>query len=325
MFVTIFLDMLKQFKQIKFTAVAMVGVLRRHRLKIPKTQLEIESKFKLSPQEIAQWMEFYQHHSPDEGKPAGDFPFFYFESVCALSFHKILTSLGVNFRHILNLETAFEFSPGFDSGNMLTTEYSVTTKLADLFEFDDKNRCVANIEVCIFKPKEEKPVLKINFNFLIKEVPEKDLKILRSIVNIKQAKRDFNFTSRPTPELGVNNKSFFKNSMLFSKNMGLEYGMISGDMNVVHTSWLMCKLFGIKKPFIQGLCIANYAVYKLGKREKGGLRNFKIQYCRPVFLDQTVEIRYNHETFEIIDSKNKILARGNFERYVPATTILKAA
>ena len=60
--------------------------------------------------------------------------------------------------------------------------------------------------------------------------------------------------------------------------MGMEYGLISGDMNVVHTSWLACKLFGIKKPFIQGLCIANYAIYKLGKREKGDLKNFKIQY-----------------------------------------------
>ncbi|MBN1410245.1 MAG: hypothetical protein JW969_05320 [Spirochaetales bacterium] len=52
---------------------------------------------------------------------------------------------------------------------------------------------------------------------------------------------------------------------------GLQYGRLTGDGNMVHINDLTAKLFGFRKPFIQGYCTANLVMKHLSQKCRGGV------------------------------------------------------
>jgi MaoC like domain len=96
------------------------------------------------------------------------------------------------------------------------------------------------------------------------------------------------------------------------EGMGFSYGKVSGDLNLVHTTKLAAKIFGHPKPFIQGLCTANYVLRHLTPIY-GPPSALRISFAKRVFVGQQIELRHVPHKFEVCDSKGSLLAFGDFD------------
>ena len=99
--------------------------------------------------------------------------------------------------------------------------------------------------------------------------------------------------------------------------MGVAYGQVSGDMNVVHTSSTAARLFGYRPPFIQGLCTANYILKSLTEASGHAPSRLTIGFGRPVVTDSVVALYHTADAFEVCDAKGSILASGEWEKSSP--------
>lgn len=94
------------------------------------------------------------------------------------------------------------------------------------------------------------------------------------------------------------------------KNFGACYGKISGDRNPVHTRRWLAKLFGYPRAFVQGSATLNFIIKCFIGEQQEKIKHLNIKFCRPIFLGQTVEIRFTAEKFELVSSDNELLAFG---------------
>ena len=108
---------------------------------------------------------------------------------------------------------------------------------------------------------------------------------------------------------GNDRKSF---DISVADDAGVQYGKLSGDKNPVHISSVAAKLFGFSKPFIQGLCTANYVLKELAQISQGKIHYFEISFLSPVFVGEDIAIHINNESFEVVDIKNRVLVSGKW-------------
>lgn len=95
-------------------------------------------------------------------------------------------------------------------------------------------------------------------------------------------------------------------------DMGLRYGLLSRDFNIVHISPLLTRLFGYPRTFAQGLCTANYILKVLSEDEGRKVRSPSLQHCRPVFLGQTVSLQVGASRVEVVDPAGSLLVQGTW-------------
>ena len=93
------------------------------------------------------------------------------------------------------------------------------------------------------------------------------------------------------------------------RQMGLDYGRISGDMNPVHTCRLGAWLFGLKRPFLQGLALRNLVVRHLA--ELGvSVEHLKLTFASPAYLGQTLLLVVDSGALEVHDAQGRLVAFG---------------
>ncbi len=95
-------------------------------------------------------------------------------------------------------------------------------------------------------------------------------------------------------------------------DMGIQYGKVSGDLNMVHTTAFAAKLFGYRKPFIQGLCTANYVLKHLTGSTNDALGSFDITFARSVFVGEIIHLYYVEDSFEVCRADGKLAAYGRW-------------
>ena len=115
-------------------------------------------------------------------------------------------------------------------------------------------------------------------------------------------------------QIAVQFLSRCSNAIDVPEDMGMRYGKVSGDLNIVHTTALAARLFGHEGAFIQGLCTANYVLVRLAAASELPLQSFRISFAQRVFVGTRVELLFKDKAFEVLDDKAGLLAFGDFER-----------
>jgi acyl dehydratase len=95
-----------------------------------------------------------------------------------------------------------------------------------------------------------------------------------------------------------------------SPNMGVDYGKISGDLNIVHTTHLAARLMGYPKAFIQGFCTVNLLLGQLAGAMNLSLKELHCTFARPIFVGETVYFSHEHDRFELVNNRGKVVAYG---------------
>jgi acyl dehydratase len=236
-------------------------------------------------------------------------PFTYYTTSGTMMLMRIVEDVGVNFRHLMHLKSDITFHPG---GRILEPDKTYTLKatLDDIVQLRD-DRVTLITRAWIHDENDESLLTNRDF-FIILNLAPKYIEELRS-----------------TPGFGRHDVSEFENlsklqAMLTSQDvqripikvpedMGKRYGKVSGDMNLVHTTRIAARIFGFPKPFIQGLCTANYVLKHLTGVCQEPVLSLTATFTRRVYVGQTVYLSFDDQRFELCDKKGALLVLGEWE------------
>jgi CRP-like cAMP-binding protein len=289
---------------IAYYTTAVRHVLKRHRLIVDRWFPTYEANLRLTSDEQAQWLKLFDTSDART-------PFTYHSMVGTLALMQLVGDIGVNFKNLMHLKSEMSLAPNRWMGPGQTYRFNV--KIEAVLPLRDDRVAV----VCASKVDDEtgKRVGSYrDFFIILKLKPDyvESAQKVRGCDHLDQgqfhnlANRQSKLTSVPgITSIGID----------VPKRMGLSYGKISGDLNLVHTTRLAAALFGHPRPFIQGLCTANYVLRHL-TAVLGPPVDLHITFARRVFIGERIQLLFSRSEFEVCDSRGAVLAFGDFK--VPA-------
>jgi len=270
---------------------AIKGVLRKHRIEFKKPRYGRDSNFVYLESTKRRWHKLY--NVPENIHV----PFTVYGYSGAVGMMKVLKELGVNFRHLLHLKSEIHICGEMQAGESYVID----------FEFDDVLRIKADKAAIIGTvkvKKDDRIFLEVRDHFVIKEAPESDLAKLR-FDETGQFRGITRIPAKPMDGALIR-------EMFIEGHYAKDYGSASGDKNIVHTTAFTSRLFGYRRPFIQGLCTANLILSRLSI-DGVNLEYFSIVFCRPVYLRSTVFLHYTRSEYRLMDREGRVLCFGDIK------------
>jgi acyl dehydratase len=114
---------------------------------------------------------------------------------------------------------------------------------------------------------------------------------------------------RKDPQLDATQPGSVVGAIRVPANMGKRFGQVSGDFNPVHTTQWAARMFGVKRPFLQGLGLRNAMIRQLALHSRPLVR-FSMSFATPAFLDQTLRVVMQGDAFELVDEGGQVVAFG---------------
>lgn len=292
-----------------YYASALRTVLRQHRLSVDREFPHYEASLRLRPDERARWHALFGV-APDTPRPP---PFTFHTTVGTLVMMKVVADVGVNFRNLLHLRSEMELAPrDVEPG----VEHRLRARLADILALrGDRVALVVDSRV---HDADGHLLRSFRDYFVILNVEPQQVQALRE-------RKGFGRLPAPSARDTVRRQSKLagragtrQRAVDVPADMGLRYGKVSGDLNLVHTTPLAARVFGHERPFVQGLCTANQVFAVLADEAPDPLQRFAIAFTHPVFTGQRVEVLTGNGEFEVIDGEARVLAFGSFARQAAA-------
>jgi MaoC like domain len=226
------------------------------------------------------------------------------QSVGTLVYAQLFADLGLNLRHLLHLQHRSTHHAGVractrSQQQMLHCRVKRVLRLAE-------DRVL--VEVCTeVHDADGERLSTIEDGFIVSQLPTDDLAGLPSDRSVL---RDLLGLRRRLPRLSTTEGHALVAEMEVPGRMGLAYGRISGDMNPVHTCRLGAWLFGLKRPFLQGLGLRNLVVRHLA--ELGApVDRLQLTFAAPALLGQHLLLVVDGGDVEVHDAQGRLVAFGS--------------
>jgi acyl dehydratase len=281
-----------------YWSATLASLLTTHRLKAPREQRYTADAI-ISERLSAKWHSLFDV-KPEDTDPI---PFLYYQSVGTLLYTRIFADLGINFRNLLHVkhETLHLMAPSACASvrrNRLDCGLKHVKRLG-------KDKALVSLETHIYGPGET-PLSVVQDSFLIRKLPSHDLNNLDSDATAVWEMRALRVRAA---ELDMRTEGTRHCSMSVTPDMGRSYGKVSGDMNPVHTTRLGARLFGLPRPFLQGLGVRNLTIRHLA-RMGVPLDHLSLTFASPAYLGETLNLIVRDGRFEVQDSRRCIVAHG---------------
>jgi CRP-like cAMP-binding protein/acyl dehydratase len=303
----------------RYYAEALRGVLRPHRLTVADPPPLFEDDFSYTAAERDRWYALFGVRDASAAMP-----FTYFTTSGTLALMRIVRELGVNFRHLLHLRSEIQLNP---EGRVLAPgeRYRCTYRLRDIVRLRaDRAALVVKTDV---HDGAGRLMLSEQDYFIIKNLPARSVDALDGATPFarRSASAQLPPMGKRVPRLAPNHAegdaSVSRTTLSFGPGMGVAYGRVSGDMNLVHTTALAARLFGYRRPFVQGLCTANHVLRALTEAAAGSPpARLTIDFCRPVPVGSEMALYTADGQFELLDAQHNVAACGSWE----ATSTVRA-
>ena len=225
------------------------------------------------------------------------------------AFFATVGKLGIDFKTILHLsadisfhDENFQFEP--------LENYTYKARVEDILPYPSKNKAILKLRIEIYH-RDELKITHVD-KFFFRGVPKN---LYSTLVASKQTQDEFSGLSRKQSELvddGARSTKF-----KVSNKMGVKYGLLSGDLNPLHTVTLVSKMAKHPKSFVQGLCSVNLALAILKDRFDIDLGQFHCKFVSPVFCGEEYFFLEKGERFEIIDKEGQLKVAGSFKKTAP--------
>ncbi len=286
---------------INYYATALKNVLKQHRLISDRSFPVYETTFMLSADEHHKWTDLFDNADAKT-------PFTYHTIVGTMALMRVVGDVGVNFRNLMHLKSEM----GIAREHVIEPNhtYRLASRIEDIVALRD-DRVVIICTSGIFDILDNQ-VRNFRDYFVILNLEPRYVELLRSAS--KYGHRDageFQNLAARKPELGQGG-GVKRVAIDVPEDMGFRYGKVSGDLNLVHTTKLAARVFGHPRPFIQGLCTANYALRHL-TAEFGIPESLNITFAKRVFVGQQIGLDYVPGRFEVCDAAGGLLAFGDFK------------
>ncbi len=276
---------------------ALPAVFRRHRLNLPFSDRTYRVVFSLSEAEQQAWRTLFGL----EGDQRERVPLTYASSAATPAFMHLLSSLGINFKYLRHVASEIDFlstEAVFTAG----ASYTYMASLRDVVAVG-RGRVVLELGSSVFGPEDRLRSVHTDY-FMVSGFREAQLEALGASANLHKVAR-FEQISAYTRQLGGT-----PHIVTIPRAMGVRYGQLSGDMNIVHTTGLAARLMGFPRPFIQGLCTVNLLLSRLLPQPGTVTRRFSCTFTRPVFVAEALALHYDGERYELLNEAGKVVAYG---------------
>ena len=282
-----------------FYYLALKGLCRKQNIKLTDKELAFSKPYFFSNFDKTQFDTLF--HLPLSNK---DQKLTYYWKIYEKFYLQLMDTMKFNYANVLHLEHERHFLN--ENGLGLKQTYSVEGKLLGLTPLNH-DRVIMTTHVVCKGSKGELIFEQIDYIFL-KGVTEQQMKTIEQspLLNHSLPMSRFQSLSKKKAQLDQQPS----HDLMFPEYLGIYYGLVSGDLNPVHTSKLFARFFGIKKPFIQGVCTANYILKTLSHDLEQSIKNIQTTFCRPIYLGQKTHFHYDNanKKFELVDKNKKLLA-----------------
>ncbi len=114
--------------------------------------------------------------------------------------------------------------------------------------------------------------------------------------SIYLAKRKSNKPKSTTTVDNPVTKPFLSQEILIPANAGRQYAKIAGDRNPIHTSTLLAKVFGFKRPIAHGWYLVSKIVNLCEQHQNITYKTINVEFKSPVFLPGSLTIQLEEKT-----------------------------
>ena len=260
------------------------------------------ARVRISPQLRAEWQLLYGSVGSDV-----PVPYLYNQSVGTLLYTRIFRDLGLNFRHLLHVQhqtTHYLSVPDWVAAD----HQELHASMRGAWRIGDGKALIAT-RIAIHRPRDDGGALlgTVNDRFMIRNVPAHDL---ANLASGRAMIRSISALRRKNPELDPTAEGTRFASIPLPLDLGRRFGRVSGDSNPVHTTPFAARLFGMKRPFLQGLGLRNALVRELVLAGYP-LTRFQMSFTRPAFLGQTLRLVMQGREFEVVDESDHVVSFGS--------------
>ena len=225
------------------------------------------------------------------------------QSVGTLLYAQIFADLGLNLRDLLHLQHRSIHHAGV-AAFARAREQRLTCTVPRVLRLGE-DRVLVEVRTVI-SGTDGQLLAVVEDGFLVRNLPPARLAGLPSD---RLLLRELLGLSRRTPRLSTTQGDARVAEMPVPRAMGLAYGRISGDMNPVHCCRLGAWLFGLKRPFLQGLALRHLVLRHLA--ELGlPLDRLNLTFASPAYLGQSLLLVALGEDIEVHDAQGRLVAFG---------------
>ncbi len=289
---------------VSYYAAALKHVLKQHRLLVDRRFPAYETAFVVTAEEQAHWRALF-------ATTASTTPFTYHSTVGTMALMRVVGDVGVNFKNLMHLKCEMGIAPGHwvQPGQ----SYRLATQIEDIIALRD-DRVALVCASRVYDASGFRIGSYRDYFVILNLEPEyvEALRAARGYGHLDAA--EFQGIASRLPRL-TDGPAMRRHRIDVPEDMGMRYGKVSGDLNLVHTTAVAAKIFGHPRPFIQGLCTANYVLRHLSEAY-GPPQGLRITFAKRVFVGQQIELRHGAKEFEVCDGRGALLAFGDFD--VPA-------
>lgn len=277
------------------------GMARLHRPDLSKDISAVTAKVRFSEVDRRDWQKFVAQGPKDIQAPLT-----YYNSAGAFCLFRILGALKINFSTILHLQSNIELR---DSLEAVAPDqvYNMKMELYDVIP--RQAQCILVMQTEISDSHDR--LLRVHKDFwFVKKCPPH---FLEGIVSREPELCEiFRGLSKRTSSWLDWNGPVIKRQHRLGTKAGLEYGRISGDHNIIHTTSWGARLCGQKRPFLQGFGLMNLALHHATQVTSAPAQSLSVTFARPVLVDQVLRFYFGASRFEICDERQTLLAFGQF-------------
>jgi hypothetical protein len=199
--------------------------------------------------------------------------------------------------------------PGSDAGCLIPEAHYTLEATVEELRVWPRQRVTFACRCVVRRAGHETPVFETSDRFLVKEVPVRDCEALARRGDLyRGAGKEL-----PAPRLDPTSSSVREHALPVPMDAGMSFGLLSGDLNLVHAQVGLARLFGHRRPFAQGRYVANMVVALLARLAGRMPSRLSIRFCRPLFLGQEATLRHSEEAFEVLDAAGSLVAAGTLD------------
>lgn len=280
------------------------NVVRRQKLEIPE-DFESLHLFKISENLQGRWDQLF---SIDQSVPKPLQTFYSRLSRDCL--FDVLSRMRVNFANIMHLAVSIELHRPFQ-GFELNRNYLYEFSLKDVIHLNH-NRAVLIFRSTV-QERDGTLILTHEDSMFLSNLSPHDILQLKKHSRNKAELIEWysgltKIKSRLSRDQGLHT-SFF-----LPRETGFRYGVLSGDLNPLHTQSWVCKLLGHNQSFVQGLFSTNLAL-KFLMTSGCSLRRLGLRFTYPAYVDQTIHWVAHEGSLEMQNEQGRLLAFGNYESF----------
>lgn len=282
----------------------MVNLLRRQKLSVHSGGYPFAAAFEFPESLKSRWDQLFLVN-PRYPKPLQ----MIYNRLSRDYLFEALSKMQLNFANIMQLGIDVELSRPF-TGFLPSQHYHYASSLKEVLHLNH-DRALLKFRSVISDDEGEAIVVQKD-TMILNNLKKSDVERLDKSAEVHGESSDqYRGLSKQKPEITLEDADWTGRYFL-SSDTGLRYGVVSGDLNPLHTAKIFSRLLGHRSSFVQGAFTANLVLKFLMNDMHLPVKSMSVIFTRPAYAGQMVTFVVKGQRFELHCQRNKLLAKGHF-------------